>query len=113
MIPFPRTLLQIHYHDRPCGVTQVMRWYARAFKENQRGRPSISRMLCAHDGREHFPEFPPDSVISMQNVDYHEFMDVKTYQREADRIERRLFEEVTSSSLPGPIAVVAHNLFLC
>jgi hypothetical protein len=112
MIPFPRTLLQIHYHDRPCGVTQVMRWYARAFCANQRGHHSISRLLCAQSGREGYQEFTQNSLISLRSADYRAFDNVKSYRREADRIERRLFEEVTSSSLPGPIAVVAHNLFL-
>jgi hypothetical protein len=44
---FPRSLIQIHYHNRTGGVREVMRLYASAFREIA-GEDSLS-IVCAED----------------------------------------------------------------
>jgi hypothetical protein len=113
MTLFPRTLLQIHYHDRPCGVTQVIRWYAQAFLAEQGRRSALNLLFCAHDRNARYGEFPQTSLIPCAHADYREFKDIRTFQSVVRIMERRLLAAFSSSGLPGPVAIIAHNLFLC
>jgi hypothetical protein len=112
MPPFPKTLLQLHYHDRPCGVTQVMRWYAKAFGSIA-GPGGKNMLVCAHDNAGGYPEIPPGSIIDVPEADYRVFPTVAGFRENRQKIADRLFSLLLSPEIRFPVMVVAHNLTLC
>ncbi|MBN2037423.1 MAG: hypothetical protein JW768_11820 [Chitinispirillaceae bacterium] len=108
----PRTLLQLHYHDRPCGVTQVMRWYARAFRRVFSGDPGSCLLVCAHDPDSRFDEFPQRSLVTVPDAGYAEFASVRAFNGAKKRILEQLLALLSSPEMKKPVVLAAHNMTL-
>jgi hypothetical protein len=109
---FPRTLIQLHYHDRPCGVTQVMRWYAKAFGAVA-GPEAVTLVACAHDKSAVYPEFPAESMIHLPEAAYRTYHSASGFYKTRRIIADWLFALLLSLEGRGPVVIAAHNLMLC
>lgn len=103
-----RSFVQIHYHDRLCGVRQVMGAYSETFRR-MAGDEAPNYRLC-HACESAGNTF--SSVIDMPGVDYHTCRTAHSYRRNEGRLFRRLKTILTSLPLEFPAAVVGHNLNL-
>ncbi len=104
------TLIQIHYHNRPGGVSAAMDHYARAFRELCRGRGPCLIVCSSGRGRARKPGV---RMIDIKECEYRTFESIASFNRMARALGFRLARIVRDESLPRPIYVVGHNLNLC
>ena len=102
------TLIQIHYHNRPGGVTAVMRGYAHAFAHGGMGRGTCIT-VCAGQ-----PDSIDDDskVVDVPGCDYQRFQSKSAFSRAVHKLQSRIFEIITDSNLALPVRVAGHNLNL-
>ncbi|NLG17585.1 MAG: hypothetical protein GX556_09680 [Fibrobacter sp.] len=103
---FPETLIQIHYHVRTGGVSQVMRLYADAFRKIKRGK---SILICSGNGA---GKIPGVEQINIEEFDYQQFTDICRFLSMRALLKKKLLEILNGANLTFPAAVVAHNLNL-
>ncbi len=105
----PRSLVQIHYHCRPGGVTAVMAAYAQAFGAVV-GRSAPCVLACSPKGA---AAVPAGTVLApVPGAEYHEFRSASSLRAASSRLQQRLRHLLLSGSLPAPVCVIAHNLNL-
>ncbi len=104
------TLVQIHYHLRPCGVTAVMRGYARAFGEINKGSRHAIVFVCGEGGD--LQTVPAAKIHVCKEMGYRGFRTGKSYAKTRDAIRAALLAVITGKNVPGPVTVVAHNMTL-
>lgn len=97
-------LLQIHFHNRPGGVTTVMAEYARAFVSGPDGGQVTA--VCSDHGSGVL-ENAGVAVLGTPLCDYHRFRSRRAFERDRRRIALLLRNAM--QSLPRPLFVVAHN----
>lgn len=105
----PRSLLQVHYHNRPGGVTTVMNGYARSF---QRLRPNgrTGFFGCCQN-----PSKLPNSPASVHvpECDYACYEKVEAFEQTRIDLRNTLTKHILDTkNLPRPLSIVAHNLNL-
>lgn len=103
---FPETLVQIHYHVRTGGVSQVMKLYADAFRKIKRGR---NILICSGNGA---GKIPGVEQIAIEEFDYQQFTDIRRFISMRALLKKRLLEILNGANLNFPAAIVAHNLNL-
>jgi glycosyltransferase involved in cell wall biosynthesis len=106
------TFLQIHYHNRPGGVSTVMRQYAGAFSHLCSGlRPPVNLIVCrASAGPEALTGV--DRVVDVKDCGYRFFRRRAAFVAAKKRIMRALTLIIDDRALPRPIIVVGHNMNL-
>jgi glycosyltransferase involved in cell wall biosynthesis len=111
MKPTGGTLLQLHYHDRPGGVSTVMRRYADAFAYLCRGRPHANLIVCsAASGTKTL--CGSARIVDVRDCDYRMFGTRDQFQAARGRIMRALLSNLDRKDLPRPIVVIGHNMNL-
>jgi hypothetical protein len=101
-----RSLVQIHYHNRPGGVTQVMRGYAAAFRRIA-GEGSRSIIVCGNHDKQQAPD-----VVSLVGCDYRRFRTAGGFEKVVVALVNQLVRIITDPALPCPVCVIGHNLCL-
>jgi len=111
MLQLPRTLIQLHYHNRPGGVTRVIGAYARAFSRIP-GADRARNLLLCHDSRDR-SLLPPDMrVVNIPGCEYRDFRTRKAFLDARNTLAVRLRRALDAQTAPRPVCVVAHNLTL-
>jgi hypothetical protein len=103
----PRSLVQIHYHNRTGGVREVMAHYADAFNKISKTGAS-NALICSSKGS--IKEDFTDTFIDIAECDYHTFKDAASFYRLRDVLVGKLRKEL--EGVNSPVAVVCHNLAL-
>jgi glycosyltransferase involved in cell wall biosynthesis len=106
---FPRSLVQIHYHNRAGGVARVLDGYAAAFARLGWGEESL--IIC-RNCRSPSGRVRPARIISVDACDYRAFRTERGFDRVARALAVRLRRIITAPELPRPVCVVGHNLSL-
>jgi|WetSurMetagenome_2_1015567.scaffolds.fasta_scaffold00048_38 glycosyltransferase involved in cell wall biosynthesis len=104
------SLVQIHYHNRPGGVSAVMERYERAFHEAS-GGAGASMIVCARDKNASGARF--QNIVHVEECGYRVFTSARFFFRVSNALRTRLGEIIADSRLPRPVFVVGHNLNLC
>jgi len=104
------TLLQLHYHHRPCGVSTVIDRYAKTFADINKAARCGNVVLCGEKGAA-FP-ISKVKVIVCKEMGYAQFTSKKGFEQTRDCIEKRLKRILRDPAFPRPIFVVAHNTTL-
>jgi glycosyltransferase involved in cell wall biosynthesis len=104
------SLVQIHYHNRPGGVSAVMEQYAGAFRAAA-GDRGVCIVVCASDraGR----RIPGMEVANVNACGYRTFRSAASFRAAAGALLARIEKVALDPALPRPIYVVGHNLTLC
>jgi hypothetical protein len=104
------SLVQIHYHNRPGGVSSVMGKYSRAFAQARGSAAGASLVVCAKD---HAGVVMGGArIIDVRECGYRAFRTRAAFVKARDSLLRRLERIVTSNRLARPVHVVGHNLTL-
>ncbi len=106
---FPKSFVQIHYHDRPGGVTTVMRLYAQAFRRIAGAGTARSVAVCAGSGGRLGGAV---RVVAEPACDYAEFRSKRAFLSVREQLIDRLQSVVDDPALARPVCVVGHNLSL-
>lgn len=104
------SLIQIHYHNRPGGVSAVMEQYAGAFR-HAAGGTGVCIVVCSGDraGR----RIPGTEIVNVKACGYRTFRSASSFHAAAGALLTRIEEVVLDPALPRPVYVVGHNLMLC
>jgi glycosyltransferase involved in cell wall biosynthesis len=104
------SLVQIHYHNRPGGVSAVMEQYAAAFRAAA-GDRGVCTVVCASDraGR----RIPGMDVVNVNACGYRTFRSASSFRVAAGALLARVEKVALDPHLPRPVYVVGHNLTLC
>jgi hypothetical protein len=103
----PRTLIQIHYHNRPGGVNTAMAQYSTAFWRATRGE-GRSIMLC-RDYRGGAGDGGMCEVRSLPQLDYRQFRSARTLAEAITDVYAKLVVAIDDPALERPLCVIAHN----
>jgi hypothetical protein len=110
---FPKTLIQIHYHNKPSGVMQVIRHYAGAFKKINGECDIANILICEKHADEKYPEFPDRSILPLPEAGYREFKNRTEFFSIRKKIITGISAFLLSENTKLPVAIIAHNLTLC
>ncbi len=101
------SFVQIHYHNRPGGVTTVMHRYADEFRRAGGNKDAVL-LLCSHaDGAAGY------ATVNVKDCAYRTYRSRTAFDAARNRLLSRLERIVTSPNLPAPVRVAGHNLNLC
>ena len=104
------SFVQIHYHNRPGGVTSVMGQYGLAFGKACGSAAGTSLVVCAkHHAR---ADIDGAKVIDVRECGYTTFRTKNAFIKTRNSLLKRLEQIITSGLLARPISVVGHNLTL-
>jgi hypothetical protein len=104
------TLLQLHYHNRPGGVSTVMNSYAQSFKRLCGNGNSRNIILCHVD--ESVGQAPSIQYASVVDCDYRTFKSKKTFLQIKKKLYQTIVHIMADPTLPRPVYMVGHNLNL-
>jgi hypothetical protein len=107
----PRSLIQVHYHNRPGGVHTVMERYAAAFDRGVGPTRGVNLVCCKNDLKTGIG-FAGAQLLSMPQCEYRSFADKNAFIATRNLLQRKLLKAVEQSSAMGPLCVVGHNLTL-
>ena len=107
----PRSLIQVHYHNRPGGVHTVMERYAAAFDWCVGPARGVNLVCCKNDLKTGVG-FAGAKLLSMPQCEYRSFADKNAFITTRNLLQRKLLKAVEQSSARGPLCVVGHNLTL-
>lgn len=107
---FPKTLIQIHYHNRPAGVSRVMTHYTRAFQRLQ-GSGAAQCILICHAKDSNGSDCGAE-IVSHRACDYHAFRSKAGFLKIKKSLIRAIEKVIFRPDLPKPVAVIGHNLTL-
>jgi glycosyltransferase involved in cell wall biosynthesis len=104
------SFVQIHYHNRPGGVTSVMGQYGLAFSKACGSTAGASFVVCA----KHHVSTAMDGakVIDVRECGYTTFRTKNAFIKTRNSLLKRLEQIVTSDRLARPVCVVGHNMNL-
>ena len=104
------SFVQIHYHNRPGGVTTVMGQYGLAFAKARGSAAGASLVVCAkHNAR---ADMGGARIIDVRECGYTTFRTKNAFIKTRNRLFGRLCQIIMSDNLPRPVHVVGHNLNL-
>ncbi|MDD5673326.1 MAG: hypothetical protein PHC61_04130 [Chitinivibrionales bacterium] len=109
--PLPATLIQVHYHNRPGGVTTVMQAYARAFSCLQSGKIATNLLFCRDYGERALPVLDA-AVVSNTRCDYRWYADKKQFLADKRKLFEALQKLIQKYLELGPVCCIGHNLTL-
>jgi hypothetical protein len=104
------SFVQIHYHNRPGGVTSVMGKYGQAFGKAYGSAAGASLVVCAK--HQAHTDMDGARVIDVRECGYHSFRTSVAFVKARDRLSRRLEQIITSGHLARSVCVVGHNMNL-
>jgi hypothetical protein len=107
----PRSLIQVHYHNRPGGVHTVMERYATAFNRCVGPARGVNLICCKNDLKTGVG-FSGAQLLSMPQCEYRNFTDKNVFIATRNLLRRKLLKAVEQSSAIGRLCVVGHNLTL-
>ena len=107
----PKTLIQIHYHNRPGGVSAVMSRYAAAFADSVKDRHCVNIVVC-NSLRVSGISLAPAELVHVPACGYRTFLNFRAYTSARNNLTRILYSLLTDKNLPLPICVIGHNLTL-
>jgi len=107
----PKTLIQIHYHNRPGGVSAVMSRYAAAFADSVNDKYCVNIVVC-NALRVSGISLAPAELVHVPACDYRTFLNSRAYTSALDSLTRILYSILSDKNLPLPICVIGHNLIL-
>ena len=107
----PRSLIQVHYHNRPGGVHTVMERYATAFDRCVGPARGVNLVCCKIDLKRGIG-FIGAQLLSIPECEYRSFTDKNVFFRLRNLLRRKLLKAIEQSSAQGPLCVVGHNLTL-
>lgn len=108
MNSFPQSLVQIHYHNRPGGVWQVMEQYSACFR-SVAGEGAANVSLCA---MEYGTQSSTAVCCDVPEARYHMFFSDDVFKRTTDALIKTLMQFLTEKKFRFPVAVIGHNLCL-
>ena len=74
----PRSLIQVHYHNRPGGVHTVMERYAAAFDRGVGPTRGVNLVCCKNDLKTGIG-FAGAQLLSMPQCEYRSFADKNAF----------------------------------
>jgi glycosyltransferase involved in cell wall biosynthesis len=101
------SFVQIHYHNRPGGVAEVMERYAAAFLAAG-GDRGAAIVVCEAQA-----EARCCKVVDVKDCGYRTFQSRASFAAARAGLLSRLETIVTSPGLPAPVRIVGHNMNLC
>jgi glycosyltransferase involved in cell wall biosynthesis/CRISPR/Cas system-associated endoribonuclease Cas2 len=107
----PRSLIQVHYHNRPGGVHTVMERYAAAFDRCAKPERGVNLICCKNDLKTGVG-FAGAELLSMPECEYRSFIDKNAFVHLRNSLQRKLLQAIEQSHVAGPVCVVGHNLTL-
>jgi len=107
---YPKSFIQVHYHNLPGGVTTVMYRYAEIF--NRLSRSSEKRNLIICNNAAGIQSNAVSEIVSMYECDYKTFDSRDDFFSHTTKLFNRLKECISSDQLPRPLCIVGHNLTL-
>jgi hypothetical protein len=105
----PRSLIQVHYHDRLGGVNKVVQLYAKAFDSLTAGRAKGNFVVCSKS-KSSRADFRPAEIVSIPLCDYQEFSSKKQYERIKASLVKSLDRVLSNKKIKKPVCVIGHNL---
>jgi len=106
--PPPPTLIQLHYHNRPGGVTTVMRQYARAFARIHAKTGACIVTACHASGAGESGV----RLVDIPAMEYREFVSRRAFVNARDTGLHALHRVLDEADGGGPVWVLGHNLTL-
>jgi hypothetical protein len=103
------SFVQIHYHNRPGGVTSVMGHYGRTFGRACRAASS-NLVVCARERTT--IDARGVKIVDIKDCGYRTFTSRSAFFRARDRLFEMLCRIIMSNNLPRPVRIVGHNLNL-
>lgn len=83
----PSSLVQIHYHDRPGGVRQVMHWYSKCFTSTH-SDVSCNVWFSTQSGTYMYRNC---TGFNVPYADYHQFRSEQSFKKVTERLTSQLF----------------------
>jgi hypothetical protein len=108
---FPRSLIQVHYHDRSAGVGKVVGLYARAFGRLAAGCVSENLLVCARS-RSGGADVSPARVIDVPLCDYRTFSSKGEFERIKASLVESLCRTLADRRVKRPSCLIGHNMSL-
>ena len=105
------SLIQLHYHNRIGGVTQVIKRYAIAFNESVVAGQIFNTVFC-HDMVSQNVMAGVGQIYSMKECDYHCFRSKEHFNNCKEKILTKLESIINDKNIPKPICIIGHNLSL-
>jgi hypothetical protein len=105
----PASLVQIHYHDRPGGVRQVMASYSNAFKKYA-GVNASDIWICNQSGTYRY--INNCKGIHCTQAEYHRYHSERAFNASVEFLTDKISEIICASDMHFPVAVIGHNLNL-
>ena len=103
----PKTFIQIHYHNRPGGVTSVMYRYADTFLSSSKNSPIHNCIIC-HQTRTGTQEDNPTNIVDVPACDYRRFTNRSQFDKAANELFLIIAQIIKNA--PKPAIIIAHNL---
>jgi hypothetical protein len=103
------SFVQIHYHNRPGGVTTVMGHYSRTFGKAC-GASCSNLVVCARERTT--IDARGVKIVDIKDFGYRTFASRAAFFKTRGRLFDRLCQIIMSGNLPRPVRVVGHNLNL-
>lgn len=107
----PNTLIQVHYHNLPGGVSAVISRYASAFAELTKTEICNNVVVC-NSHRVSGMSFAPAKTIHVPSCDYRAFTTVRSFTTARRILIDSLISILEKAKALGPVCVVGHNLSL-
>ena len=107
--PKPRSLVQVHYHNRLSGVNKVIGLYAEAFNRLNGSRSAANLVVCCKSPQPN-ADFRPARVVSEPFCDYQAFHSKGQFERIKTYLIESLDRVLKSESIKPPVCVIGHNL---
>lgn len=107
----PKSLIQIHYHNRIAGVTKVIDEYALSFQRISNSFTAKSYLICNDVQNKKEPSTVTE-IISTPDCDYHKFRSKNAFTIKYKKLFQKINHIFTNPSIPRPLCIVGHNLSL-
>ncbi|HEX3020626.1 MAG TPA: hypothetical protein VHP36_09995 [Chitinispirillaceae bacterium] len=106
MNPKIASLLQVHYHFRLGGVSEVIRGYSEAFSAIY-GSDSFNALICSNEIQQNNLDI---KIINLSECDYHNFNGQDEYYHFRDLLVNKI--EAVLEMMPLPAVILCHNMTL-
>lgn len=106
----PGSLVQVHYHNRPGGVSTVISRYADTFCRLTGACDDRNLVVCEASGDGGVERWP--RAVHVAACGYHSFFSERSFVRKRDRIARGIERVLLGHGLRRPVCVIGHNLSL-
>jgi hypothetical protein len=106
----PKSLIQIHYHNRTSGVLRVIDEYASTFQRISESSITKNFLICNNVQKIRSSNIK--EIISIPDCDYHKFLSKKSVTNKYEKIFQKINCFLTGHSVQRPLCIVGHNLSL-